>query len=124
MNKDFVTKAVKDAVRKHGAPLILNSDQGSQFTSSEYVETLSELNIKISMDGKGHALDNSITERLWRTLKWEEIYIMQYEAPRMLRRGVDAYINYYNCERGHQSLNGETPDNVYYSYYPMQLQST
>ena len=116
-------KAVKDAVRKHGAPLVPNSDQGSQFTSLKYVETLNELNIRISMDGKGRALDNSITERFWRTLKWEEIYIMQYETPRTLRRGVDAYIHYYNCERGHQSLNGETPDNVYYSCSPMQLQS-
>ena len=123
MNKDFVIKAVKDAVKRHGAPLISNSDQGSQFTSSEYVETLKDLDIKISMDGKGRALDNAITERFWRTLKWENIYIMQYETPKTLRKGVDAYIRYYNCERGHQSLGGETPYSIYYSCYPKELRS-
>jgi len=89
MNKEFVIKAVNDAVKKHGAPLILNSDQGSQFTSPVYVDILKEHGIKISMDGKGRALDNAITERFWRTLKWEDIYIMQYETPRELRQGID-----------------------------------
>jgi len=123
MNKEFVIKAVNDAVKKHGAPLILNSDQGSQFTSPDYVNTLKEHGIKISMDGKGRALDNAITERFWRTLKWEDIYIMQYETPRDLRKGIDAYIRYYNHERGHQSLNGQRPDNVYYSNSYSQQQS-
>jgi len=104
MNKEFVIKAVKNAVTKHGAPIILNSDQGSQFTSPVYIDTLKENGIKISMDGKGRALDNAITERFWRTIKWEDIYIKQYETPRDLRKGIDAYIYEYNHERRHSSL--------------------
>lgn len=115
MNKEFVVQAVKAAVKKHGAPLILNSDQGSQFTSPDYINTLQEHSIKISMDGKGRALDNAITERFWRTLKWEDIYIMQYETPRDLRKGIDAYIQYYNHERAHQALEYQRPVDLYYS---------
>ena len=122
MNKEFVIKAVDDAVRKHGAPIILNSDQGSQFTSPAYIDKLKENGIKISMDGKGRALDNAITERFWRTIKWEDIYIKQYETPRDLRKGVDAYIRYYNHERRHSSINDRRPMEVYYStsYLPRQ----
>ena len=116
MNKEFVIKAVHNAVAKHGAPLILNSDQGSQFTSPDYVDTLKEHVIKISMNGKGRALDNAITERFWRTLKWEDIYIMQYDTPRALRQGIDTYIRYYNQERGHQSLDNHKPAEVYYAH--------
>jgi len=123
MNKEFVIKAVNDAVKKHGAPLILNSDQGSQFTSPDYVNTLKEYGIKISMDGKGRALDNAITERFWRTLKWEDIYIMQYETPRDLRKGIDAYIRYYNHERRHSSLDDRRPAEVYYSTSHLPQQS-
>ena len=72
----------------------------------------------ISMDGKGRALDNAITERFWRTLKWEDIYLMQYETPKALRVGIDNYICYYNEKRGHDSLKGEIPANIYYSYDP------
>ena len=115
MNKEFVIKAVRNAVRKHGAPTILNSDQGSQFTCPAYIDTLKEFNIKISMDGKGRALDNAITERFFRTIKWEDIYIMQYETPRGLRKGIDRYIKYYNWERSHQSLNKQKPVDLYYS---------
>ncbi|MGI6318964.1 MAG: IS3 family transposase [Dethiobacteria bacterium] len=116
INKDFVIKAVVNAVNKHGAPIILNSDQGSQFTSPDYVNTLKQYGIKISMDGKGRALDNAITERFWRTIKWEDIYIMQYETPKALRQGIDAFIRCYNAERGHQSLNKQKPDDVYYAH--------
>jgi putative transposase len=123
MNKEFVIKAVNDAIKKHGAPLIINSDQGSQFTSPVYVDTLKEHGIKISMDGKGRALDNAITERFWRTLKWEDIYIMQYETPRELHQGIDRYIRYYNRERGHQSLDGQKPADLYYSDVHFSQQS-
>lgn len=68
------------------------------------------------MDGKGRALDNAITERFWRTIKWEDIYIMQYETPRALRQGIDAFIHHYNSERGHQSLNKQKPDDAYYAH--------
>ncbi len=116
MNKEFVIKAVNDGVRKHGKPLILSSDQGSQFTSPDYVTTLKGHGIKISMDGKGRALDNAITERFWRTLKWEDIYIMQYDTPRALRQGIGTYIRYYNQERGHQSLDNHKAAEVYYAH--------
>ncbi|UNC91147.1 IS3 family transposase [Candidatus Contubernalis alkalaceticus] len=116
MNKEFVIKAVNKAVNNHGAPIILNSDQGSQFTSSTYVDTLKQHGIKISMDGKGRALDNAITERFFRTIKWEDIYIKQYETPKALRQGIDDFIRYYNYERGHQSLNKCKPADIYYAH--------
>jgi putative transposase len=123
MNKEFVIKAVDDAVKKHGAPVILNSDQGSQFTSPAYINKLNEYGIKISMDGKGRALDNAITERFWRTIKWEDIYIKQYETPRDLRKGIDAYIRDYNHKRRHSSLNGKRPMEVYCSTNHLPQQS-
>ncbi len=123
INKEFVIKAVNNAVKKHGAPVILNSDQGAQFTSPAYINTLKEHGIKISMDGKGRALDNAITERFWRTIKWEDIYLKQYETPRDLQREIDAYIRYYNHERRHSSLNDRRPAEVYYSTSYLTKQS-
>lgn len=113
--KDFVLKAARDAITRHGTPTILNSDQGSQFTCPDYVNLLKENTILISMDGKGRALDNAITERFWRTLKWEDVYLMQYDTPKALRIGIDKYIRYYTEERSHSSLEGATPSSVYYS---------
>jgi transposase InsO family protein len=113
--KDFVLKAARDAIARHGTPTILNSDQGSQFTCPDYVNLLKENTILISMDGKGRALDNAITERFWRTLKWEDVYLMQYDTPKALRIGIDKYIRYYTEERSHSSLEGATPSSVYYS---------
>lgn len=124
MSKEFVLRTVNRAVAEHGTPLILNSDQGSQFTCPAYVDTLKEHKIKISMDGKGRALDNVIIERFWRTLKWEDIYLMQYETPRHLRKGIDAFINDYNHNRRHSSLDDRRPAEVYYSMsYLPQSQS-
>jgi len=93
------------------------------FTSPAYVDTLKEHGIKISMDGKGRALDNAITERFWRTIKWEDIYIKQYETPRDLRKGIDAYISQYNHERRHSSLDDRRPAEVYYSISHLTQQS-
>lgn len=115
MTKDFVLKAVEDAIARHGTPTILNSDQGSQFTCPDYINLLKDNAILISMDGKGRALDNAITERFWRTLKWEDVYLMQYDTPKALRIGIDKYIRYYTEERSHSSLEGATPSSVYYS---------
>ena len=115
MNKEFVVNTVNKVVRKHGAPIIMNSDQGSQFTSPAYVETLKQHGIQISMDGKGRALDNAITERFFRSIKWEDIYIKQYETPKALRLGIDEYIRYYNYERRHSSVNKRRPAEVYYT---------
>lgn len=116
MTKEFVLKAVNDTITRYGSPTIMNSDQGSQFTCFDYINLLKENSILISMDGKGRALDNAITERFWRTLKWEDIYLMQYDTPKALRIGVHQYIRYYNENRSHSSLEGATPSSVYYSY--------
>ena len=84
-------------------PTIWNSDQGSQFTSQEYLALLTTAEVRISMDGRGRALDNIFTERLWRTIKYEEVYLHSYESPREARQALTAYIRFYNTERLHQS---------------------
>jgi putative transposase len=91
----------------------MNSDQGSHFTNSDYVELLKEQGIRISMDGKGQATDNSRTERFFRSLKYECIYLNEYSSPRELRSGISEYMQFYNHERPHQSLNYQYPSNVY-----------
>jgi len=93
--------------------LSLNSDQGSHFTSPKYTELLLEKDIRISMDGKGRALDNIVTERLWRTIKYEEVYLKDYESPREARKEINNFIHFYNYERPHQSLGYKPPASVY-----------
>jgi putative transposase len=109
----FVLEAVKRALDCH-KPNILNSDQGSHFTSSQYINLLKESEIKISMDGKGKALDNIFTERLWWSLKYEEVYIKDYSSPREARQGIDNYLDFYNNKRVHQSLDYRTPSTVFF----------
>lgn len=109
----FVLAAVRQALEL-ATPVILNSDQGSQFTSPQYIELLQQAQIQISMDGKGRATDNIFTERLWRSLKYEEVYLHEYTSPRQARQGIDNYINFYNYERVHQSLDYQTPAEVYF----------
>jgi len=114
LEMDFVMEAVQRALSQH-KPVIFNSDQGSHFTSPKYIDLLKENEINISMDGKGRALDNIITERLWRTIKYEEVYLKEYSSPKQARQELRNYISFYNGERIHQSLNYQTPLNVYYS---------
>jgi putative transposase len=109
---DFVLKAVKQALMQ-STPVILNSDQGSQFTSPQYIQLLQDAGIKISMDGKGRAIDNIFTERLWRSLKYEEVYLNEYTSPRQARQRVGDYLDFYNHRRPHQSLDYRTPAEVY-----------
>ena len=109
----FVLDAL-DGALDQAHPLICNSDQGSHFTSQEYLERLQAANIQISMDGKGRALDNIFTERLWRTIKYEEVYLREYATPREARHGLSRYIQFYNQERPHQALQYRTPAEVYY----------
>ena len=109
----FVLAAV-DRALSGSTPTILNSDQGSHFTSRPYLERLQASGVQISMDGKGRALDNIFTERLWRTVKYEEVYLHEYEDPRAARRGLAAYFEFYNQERIHQSLRYRTPAEVYF----------
>jgi putative transposase len=109
----FVLQAVECALAQ-ASPLIWNSDQGSHFTSPQYTEKLLSAGIQISMDGKGRAVDNIFTERLWRTVKYEEVYLKDYITPREARRGLDQYLTFYNQERPHQSLGYQTPAQVYF----------
>jgi putative transposase len=99
-------------------PAIFNTDQGSQFTSDAFIDVLKGHSIEISMDGKGRALDNVYVERLWRTLKYEDIYLKSYETMVQLADGVDRYFQFYNSERFHQSLDYRTPDEMHESFVP------
>ncbi|AKS23125.1 integrase [Leptospirillum sp. Group II 'CF-1'] len=101
---DCVDRAFETAL-----PAIFNSDQGSHFTSDKYLERLLSRNIQISMDGKGRAIDNIFTERLWRSLKWEEVYLNEYDTPRQARDRIRAWFAFYNTKRPHQSLDYRTP---------------
>jgi putative transposase len=94
-------------------PVIWNSDQGSHFTSPHYTSVLRAAGVQISMDGKGRALDNIFTERLWRTIKWEEVYLHDYRTPREARGSLTDYLQFYNQERLHQALDYRTPAEVY-----------
>jgi putative transposase len=109
---DFVLIAVKRALSQ-GKPLIWNSDQGSHFTSPKYIELLKEANVQISMDGKNRAIDNIFIERFWRSLKYEDVYLKDYQTPREARIGITEYIRYYNSERPHQSLDYRIPSEFY-----------
>ncbi|MDA3833768.1 MAG: IS3 family transposase [Spirochaetales bacterium] len=109
----FVLEAV-DAALLQENPTIWNSDQGSQFTSPQYIQRLEDHDIQISMDGRGRALDNIFVERLWRSVKYEEVYLQEYETPRMARQGLSRYFDFYNFERSHQSLDYRTPADVYF----------
>ena len=110
---DFVLAAVEKAFST-AQPEIFNSDQGSHFTSAQYIKLLKEAKVLISMDGKGVALDNVFTERFWRSLKYEDIYLNDYLSPREARIGISRYLHFYNFERPHQSLGYLTPATVYF----------
>jgi putative transposase len=109
---DFVLEAVDQAIIV-SQPKIWNSDQGSQFTNPQYIDRLETHAIQISMDGRGRALDNAFTERLWRSVKYEEVYLNDYPTPRDARTGLTNYFEFYNYHRPHQSLQYQTPAEVY-----------
>jgi len=111
---DFVLLAVDDALAHH-KPIIWNSDQGSHFTSPQYTQRLLAADVQISMDGKGRALDNIFTERLWRTVKYEEVYLHDYQTPKQARTGLTAYFDFYNHHRPHQALGYLTPAELYFA---------
>lgn len=110
---DFVLAAVDLALAQQ-RPQIWNSDQGSHFTSPQYLQRLLDAHVQISMDGKGRALDNIFTERLWRTVKYEEVYLHDYFSPKAARQGLANYFLFYNQQRLHQSLGYLTPSEVYF----------
>ena len=115
MEACWCTQVLKDCLAKYGKPEIFNTDQGSQFTANIFLEVLIEKQIRISMDGKGRALDNVFIERFWRSLKQEKIYLYAYENGWQLEQGIIEYMEFYNYERPHQSLDYKTP----MSQYPM-----
>jgi putative transposase len=112
MQIGFVLEAMERALEQ-ARPQICNSDQGSQFTSPQYTQLLQAHQVRISMDSKGRALDNIFTERLWRTVKYEEVYLKEYVSPRDAREGLTNYLRFYNEERLHQALDCQTPAEVY-----------
>lgn len=109
----FVLSAVDQALCV-AVPAIWNSDQGSHFTSTEYIARLQTAQVSISMDSKGRALDNIFVERLWRSVKYEEVYLNEYASPRQARERINAYLEFYNYRRLHQALDYHTPAEVYF----------
>ncbi|MBY8113236.1 IS3-like element ISVpa4 family transposase [Vibrio fluvialis] len=114
MDTSFCIEALEEALKHYGPPDIFNSDQGSQFTSTEFTQKLIEHNVRISMDGKGRWVDNVFIERLWRSLKYEEVYLKAYTTPREAELEIGNYMVFYNEERNHQGLNNLTPDEAYF----------
>ena len=113
MDTNLVTGVLKEALERYGPPEIFNSDQGSQYTSKEHTQLLKDHRITISMNGKGRSIDNIAIERFFRTLKYEEVYIKEYENVKELRSGIRDFITFYNSQRFHSSLGYRKPMNVY-----------
>jgi putative transposase len=113
MDAEFCVSALEEAIAQWGVPAIFNTDQGSQFTSDAFISVLESHDIRISMDGKNRALDNIFVERFWRSLKYEDIYLKDYQTMPELKEGLKRYFEFYNSERFHESLDYETPDDTY-----------
>lgn len=113
LDSSFVIEAAEEAIVNFGLPDITNSDQGVQFTTEDYLNIWKTFNVQISMDSRGRAMDNIFTERLWRTIKYEEVYLHSYESVADARDSIGLYIDFYNNERFHQSLENQTPRSVY-----------
>jgi len=118
MTADFCVEALEEAIVRYGSPEIMNTDQGSQFTSSEFITTLQANGIAISMDGKGCWRDNVFVERLWKSIKYEEVYLRAYESVSQAKFHLGRYVTFYNARRPHSSLDGRTPDHVYFTSLP------
>ncbi len=114
LDTDFCIEALEEALQRFGTPEIFNTDQGSQFTSEAFTGVLNDHGIHISMDGKGRWIDNVFVERLWRSVKYEDVYLHAYETPTELRAGLARYFEFYNARRRHSALDRRTPDAVYF----------
>ena len=115
MDASFCVEALKNAIARFGKPEIFNTDQGSQYTSSDFTDVLNNAKIRISMDGRGRWMDNVFIERLWRSLKYECVYLHAFETGSQLRAGLTKWINYYNADRPHSTFSGMTPDECYWA---------
>ena len=121
MEAAFCVETLEDALARHGKPDIFNTDQGSQFTGSVFTGVLANKDIAISMDGKGAWRDNVFVERLWRSVKYEEVYLRAYESVTEARGSIGRYLEFYNGRRPHSSLDGKTPDKAYFTSLPLRL---
>jgi len=118
LDTSFCMEALEEALSLHGTPQIFNTDQGSQFTSDDFTNILKERDIKISMDGRGRWMDNVFIERLWKSVKYEDVYLKAYNSLAEVRKGLTAWFDRYNTQRRHQGLDDRTPDEVYWSTLP------
>lgn len=121
MEADFCVEALEEALARYGKPEIFNTDQGSQFTSLAFTSVLLREEIAISMDGRGAWRDNVVVERLWRSVKYEEVYLHAYAAVSEARVSIGRYLNFYNAKRPHSSLGARTPDQTYFDNLPMAM---
>jgi len=121
MEAAFCVETLEDALARHGKPDIFNTDQGSQFTGAAFTGVLIKNGIAISMDGKGAWRDNVFVERLWRSVKYEEVYLKAYDNVSEARASIGRYLGFYNGRRPHSSLDGTTPDQVYFTALPLRL---
>jgi putative transposase len=121
MEAAFCVETLEDALARHGKPDIFNTDQGSQFTGAAFTGALAGNAIAISMDGKGAWRDNVFVERLWRSVKYEEVYMRAYDSVSEARASIGRYLNFYNGRRPHSSLDGATPDQAYFNSLPLRL---
>ena len=121
MEASFCVEALQEALARHGKPEIFNTDQGSQFTGEAFTGVLLENGIAISMDGKGAWRDNVFVERLWRSVKYEEVYLRAYNSVGEARASIGRYLDFYNRRRPHSSLDGTTPDQAYSTPLPLRL---
>jgi len=124
METGFCVEALQEALDRYGSPEIFNSDQGVQFTSADFIDALAVRGVRISMDGKGRYLDNIFIERLWRSLKYEEIFIKAYGSIQEARGGIGVWLNFYNVERLHQALGYKTPREIFTAALPMDMWTT
>jgi putative transposase len=120
MEAAFCVETLEDALARHGKPDIFNTDQGSQFTGAAFTGVLADNGIAISMDGKGAWRDNVFVERLWRSVKYEEVYLRAYDSVSDARASIGGYLGFYNGRRPHSSLDGATPDQAYFNSLPLR----
>jgi len=121
MEAAFCVETLQDALARHGKPDVFNTDQGSQFTGQTFTSVLAENGIAISMDGKGAWRDNVFVERLWRSVKYEEVYLRAYDSVSEALASIGRYLDFYNGRRPHSSLDGVTPDQAYFNLLPLRL---
>jgi putative transposase len=120
MEADFCVEALQEAIARYGPPEIMNTDQGAQFTSAEFIAELDRHGIAVSMDGRGQWRDNVFVERLWKSVKYEEVYLKAYDSVGAARAGIAAHIDFYNARRPHSAHGGQPPDVAYFASLPRE----